>query len=241
MNYRSYLGIFILLPALLGGCSNYRVSVQGVDLDLLNRSFSPQAIPGSKTSAAAGHNNLGIILEEGGNLSGALTQYRLALEADPELTVAYVNAGNVCLKLNNFAGADYYYRAALRLNPDNPRALNNLAWLYLQKDKQIPEALILIQRALTADSAHSYLYLDSLGWALSRNGEGEEAIRTLKTALKETPVEETYLLAETHYHLGLIYRDKSDEQKARQHLEKSLELTKAPSRKSEIKALLKSP
>ncbi len=208
-------------------------------MDLLNRSFSPPSLPGSKTTAA-GHNNLGIILEEGGNLSGALAQYRLALKADPELTVAYVNAGNICLKLKNFVGAEYYYRAALSLNPDNPRALNNLACLYLQKNEKIPEAVILIRKAISADSAHSYLYLDSLGWALYQNKEEEEAIRTLKTALEETPEEEIYLLPETHYHLGLIYREKGEGDKALSHLRKSLELTGSPSRKEEIRSLLNS-
>ena len=240
MNHNFYLWLFLFLTTTLGGCSRYRVSVQGVDLDLLNRSFSPQSFPQSKTPAA-GHNNLGIILEKGGNLSGALAQYRLALEADPELIVAYINAGNICFKLNNFAGADYYYREALRLNPDNPRALNNLAWLFLKKNEEIPAAIILIRKAVSADADHSYLYLDSLGWALYQNKEPEEAIRTLKTALEETPEEKTYLLSETHYHLGLIYLEQGEKEKALSHLRTSLELTEAPSRKEEIRSLLNSP
>lgn len=239
MNSRSYLWLFLFLAVAAGGCSRYRVSVQGVDLDLLQRSFAPRASPRSKTPAA-GHNNLGIILEEAGNLSGALAQYRLALQADPELTVAYVNAGNVCLKLNNFAGGDFYYHEALRLDADNPRALNNLAWLYLRKKKNIPEAITLIRRAISVDPAHDYRYLDSLGWALYRNGETREATRTLETALERTPQEETYLLSETHYHLGLIYLERRDKEKALSPLKKSLELTNSPSRKRDINALLNS-
>ena len=236
MKHNYCLWIILFLPALIGGCSNYRVSLQGVDLELLSQTFSPRSLPPSPP--AAEHNNLGVILEQEGNFSGALAQYRLALQADPELTVAYVNAGNVCLKLNNFAGADFYYREALDLDPNNPRALNNRAWLYLQKEEEIPRAITLIRRAISADPDHSYLYLDSLGWALYRNGEIKEAIPTLQAALKQTPAEETYLLSETHYHLGRIYRKEGEEEKAVSHLRKSLELTDSPSRKSEIRSLL---
>jgi tetratricopeptide (TPR) repeat protein len=47
---------------------------------------------------AAYHNDLGVLLEKKGELTDALEQYRLARTEDPDLILAYINAGNVNVK-----------------------------------------------------------------------------------------------------------------------------------------------
>jgi len=44
------------------------------------------------------HNDLGVRLEKEGELTDALEQYRLTRTEDPDLILAYINAGNVNVK-----------------------------------------------------------------------------------------------------------------------------------------------
>lgn len=231
-----------LLPGflclLIAGCSGYQVTVQGINLDELPGD-SPDEGP-AKTSAkeAAHHNDLGVILEKDGDFERALQQYKIAQQKDPRLIEAFINAGNVSVKLNNLAGAEYYYRRVLRREPDHPRALNNLAWVYLLQKRKISSAITLLGKAIAADPDHRYLYLDSLGWAYYLDDRAAEAISVLKSALEETSPEDKYLLGEANYHLGVIYRSQGKREKAADHLKKCLELNPSPKRELEISSLL---
>ncbi len=226
--------LFLLLCPALAGCSSYRVVVQGVEVDRMIASRQAPADPEGEKRRAAFHNDLGVLLEREGDLEGALEQYRTAREIDPGLVPAYVNAGNVRFQLGEFDQAVRLYREALEIDPDNPRALNNLAWVMVTEDRDLEEAVELLQRALDADPENRYRYLDSLGWARYRRGETEAALATLEEALVQTPEEETYLLAETHHHLGLILRETGETERAAFHFEESLRLRPDPEREREL-------
>ena len=235
--HRIITGLFLAICFALSGCSSYRVTVQGVTLDHLIESRPVEADSLAAKREAAYHNDLGVLLEKDGDLAGALEQYRIARKQDPDLVLAYINAGNVNVKLEKLTDAEDLYRQALTLNPDQPEALNNLAWVHILRGDNPTEAIILLERAIQADQENHYRYLDSLGWALYRDGRTEEAIETLKTALAETPPEEKYLLGEAHYHLGLIYHELGDTELAEDHFRKSLAISPSPEREKEIEDL----
>lgn len=222
----------------ISACSHYQVTVQGINLDHLAASRKAPQPDRLRDAEAAYHNDLGVLLEREGDLEGALEHYKTAQKKDPKLNVAYINAGNVCVKLNNLAGAVYYYCTALDLEPDHPQALNNLAWVYILQGENLLSAISLLEKAIATDPHHRYRYLDSLGWAHYRNDNQEEAIAVLQSALEQTPLEETYLLGETHYHLGLIYHSQENHELSRAHMEKSLELNPSPEREQEVRSLL---
>jgi len=217
-------GLFLAICCALYGCSNYRVTVQGVPLDHFIDSRPVAADSVAARRKAAYHNDLGVLLEREGELTGALEQYRLARREDPTLVLAYINAGNVNVKLGKLTEAEDLYRQAIKMDPDQPEALNNLAWVYILRGEKPEEAIQLLERAIQADQENRYRYLDSLGWAFYRDGRTDEALDILKQALAETPPEEKYLLGETHYHLGLIYRDEGKTSLAEDHFRKSREL-----------------
>lgn len=239
----------VALPAgaaVLAGCADYAITVQGVPLDRWSEAVSPAGADGGSGREAARRNDRGVLLEREGDLEGALRQYRLALESDPAFVTAWINAGNAYLKLTNPPEAVRCYRRALELDPDNPRALNNLAWVQLgRKDDpagapgRIPEAIALLERAIAADPDRRYLYLDSLGWALYLDGKTSEAIAVLSEALEKTPSGEDYLLAETHFHLGVVRKDRGERAEAIAHFQESLKRAPGTERKREIDALLK--
>lgn len=219
----------------LSGCSSYRVRWQGVELPPLSARSRPEE---DDVSRAARLNNLGVYLEERGDLKGALEHYRAALGIDPLLTVAYINAGNAHLRLGNLPSASSHYRRALEVEPDHPRALNNLAWVYIQQEGSADEAIALARRAIEADPGQRYLYLDTLGWALWNAGRGDDALEILEEAREVTPEEKTALLGATHYHLGVIYRERGEDKTARRHFRKSLEYGSSPETEREIRKLL---
>jgi tetratricopeptide (TPR) repeat protein len=234
ISFRIITGLFFAICFALSGCSSYRVTIQGVTLDhfIESRPVAPDSMAARRK--AAYHNDLGVLLEKEGELTDALEQYRLARKEDPDLVLAYINAGNVNVKLEKLTEAEDLYRHALELDPDQTEALNNLAWVHILRGENLDEAVTLLERAIRADQENSYRYLDSLGWAMYIEGKADEAMDTLKKALSETPPEEKYLLGETHYHLGLIYRGEGETSLAENHFQESLKIYPSPEREKEI-------
>ena len=78
------------------------------------------------------------------------------------------------------------YEKALDLNPDNPRVLNNLAWLYATCEKENirnpKRAVILAQRAVNLKTAPHIL--DTLAESYYVNDEFEKAVAAERRALE---------------------------------------------------------
>jgi len=231
----------LLLAAALPlcGCADYAVTVQGIPLDRLAQSDTAAAASAESGREAARLNNAGVLREREGDLPGALRRYQLALELDPSFVTAWVNAGNVHLKLADPDEAERCYRTALELDPDQPRALNNLAWSYLVRGERVSEAAGLLERAIASDPERRWLYLDSLGWARYREGKTDEAIALLSEALSATPDTEDALRAEAHYHLGWIRKERGENAEAAEHLRAALKRSPDADREREIRELLR--
>jgi tetratricopeptide (TPR) repeat protein len=96
------------------------------------------------------HINLGRLLHEDGDLSGAEKQYRAALACDPTHSVAAFNLGVALDDLGHLADAAQAYRRAIELDPDSPDAHYNLAGiLERQHDKAGAVRHLTRYRALT--------------------------------------------------------------------------------------------
>jgi len=59
--------------------------------------------------------------------------------------------------------AEKFYRQALALEPENPIRMNNLAWLLIDKDRNIGEGMKLIDTALEL-TPDEYTMVDTKGW-----------------------------------------------------------------------------
>lgn len=80
---------------------------------------------------------------------------------------------------------------SIRQRPDNIDAYNNLAWLYAQEDKNLDEALDLIEEALAADPENS-AYLDTKAEILYRLGYFDEAIAIEEGLAEAEPQNQFY-------------------------------------------------
>ncbi|HUF04046.1 MAG TPA: tetratricopeptide repeat protein [Aridibacter sp.] len=115
--------------------------------------------------------------------------------------------------------AETNLREILSENPDNPIALNNLGYLFLQTGKNFEEALELIKRAVKTDPKNPS-YLDSLGWAHFKLGHLEQAETSLRKALKYDPVSVNIL-----DHLGDVLKARGKTAEAREVWQKALKFT----------------
>ena len=75
--------------------------------------------------------------------------------------------------------AEEYYRQGLSLEPDNPGRINSLAYLLIDKDRNINKGMELIDKALEL-SPDNYYMLGRKGWGLYKQGKYQEALEILQ-------------------------------------------------------------
>jgi len=107
---------------------------------------------------------------------------------------------------------------ALQIQPQQPIAANNLAYLMLQNGGNIDVALSLAQIArqgmpILPDAA------DTLAWAYYQKGTYQFARDLLRMPLKQKPDSATM-----QYHLGMVYSKLRDNSEAATHLKKAITL-----------------
>ncbi len=129
------------------------------------------------------HLSEAIALERAGRLDEAAARYRLILESHPDSVRAWVNLGNVRSQQDQEADAERAYRRALALAPEDPDALNNLAWLLLQRDSELEEAESLARSAASRSGPDRALVLDTLARIQGARGRCDAADATFGEAL----------------------------------------------------------
>jgi len=96
------------------------------------------------------------------------------------LALVYKNAGIL-------DKAEKYYRQALSLEPENSERMSNLAWLLIDKDRNIAEGMKLIDAALEL-TPDEYYMVDTKGWALYKQGKFKEALEFIQKADSLKPI-----------------------------------------------------
>jgi putative PEP-CTERM system TPR-repeat lipoprotein len=175
-------------------------------------------------------------------LHGALLAGGLAAEADklrrkwlaenPKDAVFRMHLANEELAAKRLKSAAAYYQAVIALEPNNPIALNNLAWIGGQQGD--PKALDYAQRAAKV-APNNASVLDTLGMLLVERGDKLNGLDTLKRAMSLAPSRPELKL---NYAKALIKVGRNDE--ARTELAGLLEHKGDFPGKEEVPALLKS-
>jgi tetratricopeptide (TPR) repeat protein len=119
------------------------------------------------------HLNLGVAYEKQGELEPAIKEYTAAAKKLPR---AYLYLGNVYFQKKELGKAEANYRKAIKNDPRNADAHNNLAWLYYTKKENLEEAENLALKAIDLDPAKETIYRDTL-----------EKIREMKKTAPRSP------------------------------------------------------
>jgi tetratricopeptide (TPR) repeat protein len=152
-----------------------------------------------------------------GKADKAIHAWEQWINSHPNDAQAYAVLGSL-EETQDRTKAQTYYQKALQLNPDQPVAANNLAFLMLETGQNVDMALTLAQtaRRLTPNAPNT---ADTLAWAYYYKGSYSMARDLLENALKVNPNNALY-----HYHLGMICLKLSDQNNASIHLKRALTL-----------------
>lgn len=107
-----------------------------------------------------------------------LEQARKAFGDDQTLTMRVANVYEGGGRLGD---AEKELRKLMAEDPLNADAMNSLSYMFAEHNERLPEAVDLAQRALKIEPGNP-AYLDTLGWALFKQGRTEEAAEPLAKA-----------------------------------------------------------
>ena len=93
-------------------------------------------------------------------------------------------------KLKQFEGSEADIQTALRLSPEQPELLNYLGYSWVDRGRNIPEALTMLEKARSLRPYDGYI-VDSVGWAYYQLGRYEDAAKTLEAAVLLVPGDPT--------------------------------------------------
>jgi cellulose synthase operon protein C len=157
-----------------------------------------------------------------GETSAALRTYQQSIKDHPKEISFYILAGMMYESQGNWEQAKSMYQQALNIQPNNPLASNNLAYVMLQEGGNVDVALAMAQTARRGmpDSPNA---ADTLGWAYFQKGVYQSAIDMFQESLrlneKKGADDPT-----VHYHLAMAYEKVNQPTQARQQLERALKI-----------------
>ena len=140
---------------------------------------------------------------------------------DANLVFAHMAKGMLLSPEGKVQQAKAEYEAALKIDPDQPLALNNLAFLLAERLKKPAEALPYAKHASRLQPRDDNV-LDTYGWILSLNGKLGDAAGTLLRALEinRDNVDATL-------HLGEVFVKQKDVEEARFRLNRAKDLAES--------------
>jgi Flp pilus assembly protein TadD len=161
---------------------------------------------------------LGMVQNERGATDQALQTYLDGSKSNPKEITFYLLAGGIYERKQDWDHAKQQYQKALEIQPENPLASNNLAYVMLQQGGNVDIAFRMAQtaRRQLPDNPNS---ADTLGWAFYHKHVYTSAINLFKEAVKKEPDNALF-----NYHLGLAYAKTGQAGLAKQQLDRVVKL-----------------
>jgi cellulose synthase operon protein C len=161
---------------------------------------------------------LGMVRNQRGATDQALQTYLDGSKIDPKEITFYLLAGGIYESKQDWDHAKQQYQKVLEIQPENPLASNNLAYVMLQQGGNVDIAFRMAQtaRRQLPDNANS---ADTLGWAFYHKHVYTSAINLFKEAVKKEPDNALF-----NYHLGLAYAKTGQAGLAKQQLDRVVKI-----------------
>jgi tetratricopeptide (TPR) repeat protein len=166
-------------------------------------------------------------------LDQAISQYEAILSKNPKYLAAYMALGTIYDQQGDGEKAETYYRKALEIKSDFAPAANNLAWNLAERGGNIDEALGFAQVAKEQMPGNGAV-MDTLGWIYYLKGSYLNAIAEFQDSLTQNPDNPVINL-----HLGLAYYKNKQPRKAKEFLDKALNINQNFKGAEEARNILK--
>lgn len=146
--------------------------------------------------------------------------YLNLIQQRQDQALAHGLVGTLYEKMEQLDLAEAHYIKALAIDPDHIPAVNNLAYLYAQQNRELNKALDLARQAKER-LGRIPAVMDTLGWVYYKKGLYDSAAAEFLACTELEPENPIF-----HYHLGLAYVKLNKTDKARSALEAALKLDK---------------
>ncbi|KAL7645009.1 UNVERIFIED_CONTAM: hypothetical protein RMT77_004833 [Armadillidium vulgare] len=191
------------------------------------KSLLPKAKPGESYQARIAPNHLNVFLNLGNliarndsRLEEADALYKQAISMRADYTQAYINRGDILIKMNKTKEAQEVYERALFYDSSNPDIYYNLGVVLLEQGRP-QQALAYLDKALEMDPEHQQALLNS-AVLIQESGNAElrplAYQRLLKLVQRDPQNERVY------FNLGMIAMDDQDYKSAEKWFRKAIEL-----------------
>ncbi|MCC6502814.1 MAG: tetratricopeptide repeat protein [Deltaproteobacteria bacterium] len=191
-----YLWLAVIVFALLGASSCGVVEVRDPNVLSYNE-----------------HMKLGAIYESKGEYELALREYEGALAIDKKEPGARFAMGNVRLKMKDYSRAEEEFLKSIDESP-SPDAYNNLSWVYMEQGRVEDARKFAVKAVGAAEPEKGYIYLDTLGVALTAAGEYEEAEESFMKAADGVTGKKKEAYIAIYGHLIELYKKEGQTEKA---------------------------
>ena len=169
-----------------------------------------------------------------GDINGAIDTFRRASQAAPTDSRPLLQLGLLLDGTGRRDQAKPVYEQVLKIQPDQPIALNNLAFIKAEDGQDLDEALTMAQRARQG-MPNSPDVMDTLGWIYLKKNLSDDAVRTFKELVMADPNRAAY-----RYHYGMALLQKGDKPSAKRELEAAIKFNPSKDDAGKIQKLLAS-
>jgi len=152
------------------------------------------------------HTELGTAYLEGGQLTVALDEARIALNSDSSYPPAYNLLGLTHMQMREFPQAEEHFEQALRLAPGDPEINGNMGWFLCQSGREARSFTYFEAAAKNPLYATPARPLVNAGLCASRIKDFKRAEDYLTRALRIDPasIDGQFLLADVLYQQGRL-------------------------------------
>jgi tetratricopeptide (TPR) repeat protein len=165
-----------------------------------------------------------------GEIDAAIADYQAAVEAAPKLSHVHFKLGSIYQHLQRWDDAESAFLNAIESDPRNVRALNNLAWLVVERQKRLDDALAWATQAVEL-APDMVAFQDTLGWVWRARGDLGKAAEVLERAAAADPH-----LADISYHLGIVYSEQGRKSAAVAAFKKALDIDRDFAQAADVKS-----
>jgi tetratricopeptide (TPR) repeat protein len=209
-------------------------AVRSGKFDLAIQSYTKASGLVDQKSKAMGdiYLRLGETYRQRGDLGNAVQALQKARETLPQNVLVLSTLALTLDGAGRKPEARQVYEASLKIRPDDPVVLNNLAFLLADGGGDLDDALTKAQRA--KQLLPSLLEIsDTLGWIYVKKSQADSAIDIFKELVAKQPTHATY-----HYHLGMAYSQKGDKTRAIEQLKEALKYNPQVEEKKKIQEMI---